>query len=144
LKAKIRTGGVTAEAFPPSENIVRFIHECVNANVPFKATAGLHHPIRANYNLTYEPDSERGKMYGYLNMLLAAAFVKNGMSLENAKKVMEEENAAMFVFGDDGVQWWSFSLTTEQVCEARQRTVLAFGSCSFHEPIDDLKSLKFL
>ena len=42
--AKLRTGGVVPEAFPKSLDIIRFVRTCAAANVPFKATAGLHHP----------------------------------------------------------------------------------------------------
>ena len=45
-RAKIRTGGVTPEAFPKSIEIIRFVRTCLAANVRFKATAGLHHPFR--------------------------------------------------------------------------------------------------
>src|SRR5438477_108730 len=69
-RAKIRTGGVTPEAFPKSAEIVRFVRTCLAANVPFKATAGLHHPIRCFHPLTYDADSPQGTMHGFLNLFL--------------------------------------------------------------------------
>jgi hypothetical protein len=72
MNAKVRMGGVTAEAFPAASDVVRFMRRCGDAGVPFKATAGLHHPLRAKYRLTYASDAPRGEMYGYLNVFLAA------------------------------------------------------------------------
>jgi hypothetical protein len=61
LRAKIRTGGVTREEFPATRDIVRFVRTCMAANVPFKATAGLHHPIRCFKPLTYAEDAPQGE-----------------------------------------------------------------------------------
>lgn len=144
VNAKVRTGGVTANAFPSVTDLEFFIRTCVTENVKFKATAGLHHPIRSDYNLTYKPGSERGKMYGYLNIFLAAAFIKNGMSNDGAVKVLEEESAKAFRFGDEGVGWRSFHLDNDELQTTRQNVALSFGSCSFREPLDDLKSLKLM
>src|SRR5262249_24710967 len=77
--AKIRMGGVTPDAFPAASAVIRFIRRCIEAKVLFKATAGLHHPLRAEYNLTSEPGSPRGKMFGFLNVFLASAFMRAGM-----------------------------------------------------------------
>ena len=52
-RAKIRTGGITKEEFPQTRAIIRFIRTCLAANVPFKATAGLHHALRCFEPLTY-------------------------------------------------------------------------------------------
>jgi hypothetical protein len=74
-RAKIRTGGETADKFPAAESAVEFIRLCGAANVAFKATAGLHHPLRSVHRLTYQPGSPSGMMHGFLNVFLAAALL---------------------------------------------------------------------
>src|ERR1019366_9939661 len=67
-RAKIRTGGETADKFPASASVIEFIRLCAAANVPFKATAGLHHPLRSVHRFTYQPESASGIMHGFLNV----------------------------------------------------------------------------
>jgi hypothetical protein len=141
VNAKMRTGGVSAEAFPSSGDIVRFVHVCVENNVQFKATAGLHHPIRAMYNLTYEPNSAQGKMFGYLNVFLAAAFMKNGLPPHEAVALLEEESPDAFRFDDEGVAWRTHRLNVREVSHARVEAAVSFGSCSFREPVEDLQKI---
>ena len=140
--AKVRTGGVTPDAFPTTAELLRFLRAAVAAGVPFKATAGLHHPIRARYRLTYEPDSPSGTMYGFLNLFLVAAFLRQGMDDADAARLLEETDAASLGFdGDGGVTWCGHRLDAEALVEARARGLGSFGSCSFEEPIGDLASL---
>ncbi|MER3522731.1 MAG: hypothetical protein C4326_01345 [Ignavibacteria bacterium] len=143
-RAKMRTGGMTPEAIPHTQHVARFIIACVRARVPFKATAGLHHPLRAMYHLTYKPNGPTGRMHGHLSVLLAAAFARQGMSLDLLIEVLEEEAADALEFEDTGVRWRGHWLGNDALREAREHTMLAFGSCSFREPIDDLIRLKML
>src|SRR5437667_6653924 len=69
-RAKIRTGGITPDAIPRTKEVIRFVRTCLAANVPFKATAGLHHPVRCFRALTYENNSPMGTMHGFLNLFL--------------------------------------------------------------------------
>lgn len=142
--AKVRTGGITADAFPSSRNLARFVHACVKENVPFKATAGLHHPIRSVYNLTYKPDSEQGKMYGYLNLFLAAAFARKGMSLDDTVTLLEEESLKAFTLDDKHISWRAHHLDEKELLDARRNFAISFGSCSFREPMDDLKRIRLM
>src|SRR5207245_1843911 len=58
--AKIRTGGVTAEAFPDPDRLSGFLLAAARRRLPFKATAGLHHPLRGVFPFTYDRGSPRG------------------------------------------------------------------------------------
>jgi hypothetical protein len=143
-RAKIRTGGETADKIPSAANVVEFIRLCASANVPFKATAGLHHAVRSVYKLTYEPESPSGMMHGFLNVFLAAAFLQAGMEAALAVSLLEEQSSAAFRFDGDGVTWREHRLTSKELVAARQSFALSFGSCSFTEPIDDLRALGLL
>src|SRR6185437_140809 len=111
-RAKIRTGGVTADAFPSAEAIIAFIEACLRAGVAFKATAGLHHPLRGEYRLTYEPGSATAIMYGYLNVFLATALLHAGSSRHVAQAVLLETDPTSLDFEDDGISWRGRKLTT--------------------------------
>ena len=140
-RAKIRTGGVTPEAFPPAVEIINFITTCRRERVPFKATAGLHHPIRGTYRLTYEPESPPGKMYGFLNVFIAATLVYAGESEDNALAVLREEDPLAFSFSDDAIVWRDKRVDAEQIRASRANFAISFGSCSFREPVDEIESL---
>ena len=144
-RAKIRTGGMTADAFPSSAEIIRFVQMCVAAKVPFKATAGLHHPMRCFKALSYEPDAPHGMMHGFLNLFLTTGFAKQGFKPNILEELMEDEFAEGFDFSDGGVNWHQdYFLPTIQLKKLREENIISFGSCSFEEPIEDLQSLEIL
>jgi hypothetical protein len=120
-----------------------FMAACVRAGVAFKATAGLHHAVRSVHRLTYEPDSPFGLMHGFLNVLLAAAFAGAGTEEATVAELLEETSAAEFRFDDGGVTWRGLGLKNEQLTRARELLV-AFGSCSFEQPLEDLNRLGIL
>jgi hypothetical protein len=143
-RAKVRTGGVTPDAFPHPDELLRFIGACVAAGVPFKATAGLHHPLRDSYRLTYAPDSPSGVMYGFLNVFLAAALLCSGVAPAEAAPVLTEGDLRAFDFHDDGITWRGLRLSIDALAHAREQSVISFGSCSFDEPIGELSELGLL
>jgi hypothetical protein len=143
-RAKIRTGGLSADAVPPASRIARFLSLCHRTGIAFKATAGLHHPIRGVHPFTYEPESARGVMHGFLNVFLAAALTFNGSSESEATLLLEEKSAENFHVAEDFIGWQSHRYTAAQIREVRERFAIGFGSCSFVEPVSDLKALGFL
>lgn len=142
--AKVRTGGLTPEAIPPTVDLADFLTTAAKRRVPFKATAGLHHPVRATRALTYAPDSPRAMMHGFLNVFVAAAFVWNGAERETIQNVLEETDAEAFAFGAKALEWRGRKLSTEQIVDSRRNFAHSFGSCSFEEPIGDLRALELL
>jgi hypothetical protein len=142
--AKVRTGGLTPEAVPSSASIADFLCAAALRKIPFKATAGLHHPIRSERPLTYAPDSPRAVMHGFLNVFAAAAFAWHGMDRERVQRILDETDAAVFEFDDAEMRWRGVRLSVTQIREARAQFAHSFGSCSFEEPLSDLRSLGLL
>ncbi|MEO6724062.1 MAG: hypothetical protein ABIP14_02075 [Blastocatellia bacterium] len=142
--AKVRTGGIVADAFPSAHNLARFISICAEEDVGFKATAGLHHPLRSINRLTYKPDSDSAMMHGFLNVFLAAAFAQNGMGAELLVELLEETSPSAFRFEPGCIFWRDEMLVVGHVRNARNLFAIAVGSCSFTEPIEDLQRLHLL
>ena len=143
-RAKIRTGGVIAEAIPSTAACARFIEACVAHGIAFKATAGLHHPLRGHYPLTYAPNAPRGDMYGFLNVFVAATFARAGMRARQLEAVLAESAPRAFDFSDTGMTWRTAALSLDDIESTRKMFAMSFGSCSFREPIDDLTQLGLL
>jgi len=137
-RAKIRTGGVTAEAFPSGETMADFLLACARARVEFKATAGLHHAVRGSYRLTYEAESANAKMHGFANVFLAAALAWRGAEKSALVETME---AREFSFAGDVVRWLGFELSVGEIAAARREFAMSYGSCSFEEPVGEAQTL---
>jgi hypothetical protein len=142
--AKIRTGGTTPQAFPSSPAVASFLEACVARGVPFKATAGLHHPVRSPHPVTYEAGAACAVMHGFVNVFMAAALLHQGaVRAAAAEHLLEETDPSAFVFVDDGARWRELRITAEALQGSRD-IARSFGSCSFEEPMDDLAGLGFL
>lgn len=136
---KLRTGGITPELFPSTEQVSFALKTCKENNVMFKATAGLHHPLR-HYN-----DSVLTKMHGFLNVFGAGVLAySNQLSLKEINDIVKDERAESFMFTDGEFRWNDIPANSNSITNARNEFVKSFGSCSFDEPKDDLKQLNLL
>ena len=142
--AKIRTGGVTLDAFPPAADIARFLAGCHGAGVVCKATAGLHHPLRAEYRLTDESDSPSGPMFGFLNVFLAATLIHTGGTAAEVTALLVDGQAENFSCAPDALGWRRHRFSADQLSSSRRALCRSFGSCSFTEPLDGLQKLHWL
>ncbi len=132
---KLRTGGVTADAFPTSQEIARALVAAARQRVPIKFTAGLHHPIRQFR------DEVKTKMHGFLNVLGAAVLAAESQwDEQQTSEMLEDENSDSFSFHGDFFTWREWKIATDQI-KARRKLVTSFGSCSFDEPREDLRAL---
>lgn len=143
-KAKIRTGGVSEALFPSIAEVAGFIDACRRQDVAFKATAGLHHALRSDYRLTYEADSASATMHGFINVFLAACFRHAGVSRDEIETILGVSASDAFVFDAAGVTWGGHRLTNSGIESARHLFLVSFGSCSFEEPIDELRGMQLL
>lgn len=134
--AKIRTGGVTADLYPAPSDVARFIATCAGADVPFKATAGMHHPLRSR------SDAVGAMEFGFINVLLGACMIHTRLIDEaRLRELLVEEDIGAFRFEDEAIAWRDVSIEAGAIEQARERFCVSFGSCSFDEPREDLERL---
>lgn len=133
---KLRTGGTESTAFPPVEQVALVIASCRDAKVPFKATAGLHHPVR---HLDHEL---LAKVHGFLNVFCGAALAHaRGLDELTLAEVIADEDPRAFVFDGATFRWRDQSVSAAEIGRARAELAHSFGSCSFDEPRRDLAAL---
>jgi hypothetical protein len=133
--AKVRTGGTSPAAIPSSAALADFLFECAERRLPFKATAGLHHVVRSCYPLTYERDTSKAVMHGFLNLLAAAAAAgaRAGANQSDIAAALDESSAQLL-------------METARLHDptATRGFFRSFGSCSFREPVDELARMNLL
>ncbi|MCH7720120.1 MAG: hypothetical protein IH988_03900 [Planctomycetes bacterium] len=155
MGAKIRTGGVEADQFPTIEQVAGWIARCAGAGVPFKATAGLHHPFR------HYCDAVGTRMHGFVNLFLAAALAHRDrnreannrsdglprptwLQAEALQGLLADESAGSFSAEPGTLGWREARVTVEEIRSARASLAISFGSCSFTDPIEDLQAAGML
>lgn len=142
--AKVRTGGMQAEQFPSCAALVRFVQLAVRLDVPFKATAGLHHAIRGIYPVGADRGGASVVMHGFLNLLIAVTLSRAGGDEQETTRALEEQDAKAFCFGRDGVDWRGHHMSNAELTGARRNSIRSWGSCSFNQPVEDLRAIHLL
>jgi hypothetical protein len=129
---KLRCGGLEAKDFPDAGQVAAVLSACVARGVPLKATAGLHHPFPRQ-------DAAIGaRIHGFVNLFAAGVLASTcGLGQDEVRAVLEDDDPAHFLLDDDGAG-------VALIAAARRDAVTSFGSCSFDEPRDDLRSLGWL
>jgi len=136
---KFRTGGVEQYSFPTSEQIAFCIRECVDREITMKCTAGLHHPFR-HYDKNIDT-----MMHGFINVFGAGIIaLRHNISNLGLKNILSDEDSKNFIFTDDYFSWKDWKISIEDIEFARKELMISFGSCSFDDPVNDLRSLNLL
>lgn len=131
--AKIRCGGTTAELFPTPGNVAAFVLACTTQRLPFKATAGLHQPIR-------HFDAELGiERHGFVNLLIASALCEAGEDIDTVEAVIADSNRSNFSISAAFASWRDKEVPGSALRRVRQTGFISYGSCDFDEPIEALE-----
>jgi hypothetical protein len=135
---KLRAGGLTAAAFPSSEQVAFALTTCLAEDLPFKATAGLHHPF-PRFDAAVQ-----ARMHGFINLFVAGTLIHaRGIDISKTTEILDDADPAHFHFDDTCLRWCDLTATLDEIREAR-KLLISFGSCSFDEPRDDLRALGWL
>jgi len=137
LGVKLRCGGLTPGDFPTTEQVAAFIGAAASENVPFKATAGLHHPVR------HYDETVGCRMHGFLNLLAAAALATR-VDPATLESIVAEEDPKAFTFDPTALRWRDEVVSAAELADVRSQRFVAYGSCSFAEPVEDLTALGIL
>jgi hypothetical protein len=122
LGAKVRCGGASV---PDESALGGFVRACGERGIPFKATAGLHHAVRA------------GEEHGFLNVLAAVVFGEE-------EDALAETDPEAFSLDVEGFTWGGRRAEAGEVAQARAERLRSIGSCSFFEPVEELEKLGVL
>jgi hypothetical protein len=128
--AKLRTGGLDPSLFPTAGQIAGFITACLDREVAFKCTAGLHNAVR------HTAEDTGFEHHGFLNVLLATRASLDGANQDEVAAVLENRDG-------ESLAAKAAELTEEQAISTR-RWFTSFGSCSIDEPRHDLTTLNLL
>jgi len=141
-RAKIRMGGATAESVPGVETVARFLLACAKEGLAWKATAGLHHAVRGVREVA--PGGPRVAMHGFVNVFLAGAQAFYGANENALVETLSEEDPAAFRLDDEVIRWHDNAMIIDQIEKMRSEFAISFGSCSFTEPVEDLKQMLWI
>lgn len=139
LGLKLRTGGVIAAAFPTPAQLAAALVAARDGGLALKCTAGLHHPFRQHR-------AEVGThMHGFVNVFVAGVLAhRHGLDTPRVAAILADERPGAFQFDGEGLAWGELRAPTAAVVALRDASLIAYGSCSFDEPRDDLRDLGLL
>lgn len=136
---KARTGGEMATSYPSPEELGEWIHRCVQLDVPFKLTAGLHEPITH-----INKDSSSQYQYGFLNVLFSVGLaLKEDLLVDELLLVLRETSSNEFNCTGEKWVYRDMTLDFDDILASRE-LFLGFGSCSVDEPVAGLKKMNCL
>ena len=142
-RVKLRMGGTVGEAFPSPATVAHILAAVAGYGLAFKATAGLHHPIRSRHPYAYAANSPAGWMHGFVNLICTTALIHFGGNADEAEALLDERDPGAWRLTPDGIAWRSHVWSADHLSKTREK-LISFGSCSFEEPIRDLEALGWL
>lgn len=144
LGLKLRSGSVKPEAIPPARQLVDFLEGAHQHRVPYKFTAGLHHAWAGDYPLTYASDAPRARLFGFVSLFGLACLHWCGRL--NADQLLQalQQDGPLITADAQGLGYADQRCSPEEIAEYRQHGGRSFGSCSFDEPLQELKEMGWI
>lgn len=133
LLGKIRTGGVEPGAYPSPDRLAEQLSELIEADLGFKATAGLH---RAWPNELVSERGETLRQHGFLTVLMAIEALIDGGGPAAAADLLRLRDPGRILAALNG---WD-----EATVARVRRRFRGFGCCGVTDPVDDLVTLGLL
>jgi hypothetical protein len=127
-RPKLRTGGVTPEAFPSEDTLAGCLAAIAGRRIRFKCTAGLHHAVRCT--------SDGLEQHGFLNVLLATSAAADGADVAEIAAILSQRDRVAITAATQ-------ALDAETAAEIRW-LFTSFGTCSTSEPVAELVGLGLL
>ncbi len=125
LSAKFRCGGT---AIPSPTQLATVLKECIDLELPFKLTAGLHEAVAHD------------GQHGFLNVFAAIGmrYLEDSSITEMARVLADENPQSFSIKGAFAYRGREFS---EEDLEDLRSFFITFGSCSVAEPLAGLDRL---
>lgn len=133
LFGKIRTGGAAPDDFPGPERLAEQLSELIEADLPFKATAGLH---RAWPNTVVTDTGATLPQHGFVTLLMAVEALVDGAGTTQAADLLRLDDPGRIFTALEG---WDDATVTRV-----RRRLRSFGCCGVTDPVDDLVTLGLL
>ncbi|HZY76606.1 MAG TPA: hypothetical protein VFE40_09830 [Jatrophihabitantaceae bacterium] len=127
LRLKLRTGGMTIDAFHTELELAAPLVMCAAERLPFKCTAGLHSAVR------HRDQQSRFEHHGFLNVVLAARIAAATGSVDATASALAQRDAV-----EVAAQVRALSDGDIAAVRAMFRS---FGTCSIAEPVADLVAM---
>ncbi len=138
LGAKARTGGLDPTAIPSLDALAGFLYSTATLDIPFKLTAGLHHP------LPYYDESIGAQMHGFLNALAGSAMAyTHDFSRKEIAEILRDDDTRHWSFDDGGMSWKGHKISLDDIEDVRNIFV-GIGTCSIDEPLEGLAKMGLL
>jgi hypothetical protein len=133
LLGKIRTGGLEPEDFPTPDRLAQQLSVLIEADLSFKATAGLH---RAWPSRVTDEHGATLPQHGFLTVLMAVEALVDGAGTDAAVDLLQLDDPGRIF---TALQGWDVPAATRV-----RRRFHSFGCCGVSEPVADLVSLGLL
>ncbi len=131
----LRGEGPTPDQNPAPDAVAAFVTSATAAGVPFKATAGLDHPIRCD-------DASRGATHhGFVNLLVAAALAIDDAPSDVVTAAVADTDRSAFGLSLGGFRWRDRRFTSTTLQRTRSRGLIGYGSRDLASPVAELAAM---